>query len=455
MHKQFHLIVKWTALFSLICLCGCASPTALKSDYADYSDVYAKSSNEQLLKNLARLANDDPAYFIQLGTINSQYTFSTMGGFMPSYTKNAPAGAMASGIEHTLMFGGSLSAGLTQNPQFQFLPIAGSNLVEAMLNPITDKVLYTFYDQGYPAELVARTMVASVQHATTTKSDTGIVTNYEYWINNPNDPTYPRFLDFCSTLHYDQRWQVLTVGTGATTTNLVYCGTNSKLPDIVASVQAGLSVKFDTNSDNTVVTQIQPGSFKFVVNNPPDVDFYMKRKALIGLEKFSPASLSELDHKVTGDTQDPETSLSSAVGTAQDFAADHFVLKMRTFEAAMYSVAKEEGYFRRFAEGAQHPPPYPDVAYMIDADGPCAKVTRSNNSTFKVRPIMTLTCPNDPIEKAPPSNLVVHYGDKTYFVGDPTNSTQNKTVFTILTYLYSQTAISTQNLPVQQLIQVQ
>lgn len=44
--------------------------------------------------------------------------------------------------------------------------------------------------------------------------------------------------------------------------------------------------------------------------------------------------------------------------------------------------------------------------------------------------------------------------NQTYYVGDLKDETQNRTVFTLLSYLFAQAAISTQNLPVQQLIQV-
>jgi hypothetical protein len=69
----------------------------------------------------------------------------------------------------------------------------------------------------------------------------------------------------------------------------------------------------------------------------------------------------------------------------------------------------------------------------------------------------------DPQKRLHLSKLVeVDYKNETYSVGDfdgedvyPTDSNQNRAVFTMISYLFSQTAINTQNLPVQQLIQVQ
>jgi hypothetical protein len=62
--------------------------------------------------------------------------------------------------------------------------------------------------------------------------------------------------------------------------------------------------------------------------------------------------------------------------------------------------------------------------------------------------------------------IEINHNHVTYSIGDlegkadplypdGLNPYQNRTVFSIISYLYLQTAISTQNLPVQQLIQVQ
>jgi len=79
------------SLLSLICFSGCINHSALRSDHVGYDEKYADSCNEQLLLNLARLANDDPVHFMQLGSISSAYTFSTGAGFNPSYVNNTPS----------------------------------------------------------------------------------------------------------------------------------------------------------------------------------------------------------------------------------------------------------------------------------------------------------------------------------------------------------------------------
>jgi hypothetical protein len=66
--------------------------------------------NRQLLLNLARLSHDEPAYFIQLGNISSQYKFDSTAGFTPSHASVVHPGGNTNLIQRTLTFGGSLTA---------------------------------------------------------------------------------------------------------------------------------------------------------------------------------------------------------------------------------------------------------------------------------------------------------------------------------------------------------
>src|SRR5439155_25264769 len=112
----------WLLTIPVILFSGCASNT-LRHAYSDYSEVYAESINRQLLLNLARLSNDEPPYFIQLGQINSQFTFNTPAGFTPSHASiTHPSGALANIVQDNLTLGGSISVGATDSPTFQFVP---------------------------------------------------------------------------------------------------------------------------------------------------------------------------------------------------------------------------------------------------------------------------------------------------------------------------------------------
>jgi hypothetical protein len=158
---------------------------------------------------------------------------------------------------------------------------------------------------------------------------------------------------------------------------------------------------------------------------------------------------------------------------ANEFRAGKYSLKMRTFEAVMYGAAKEQAAFKRLAE-----PPgrhiHAEITYQPDDYGTIAYVSLPDHTPFAVRPILTIQYRDK--ERARLTKLTeVTHGNVTYSIGDLTGNavdldplhgqadaqgtktpdTENRTVFTIISYLFSQTAINTQNLPVQQLIQVQ
>jgi hypothetical protein len=180
-----------------------------------------------------------------------------------------------------------------------------------------------------------------------------------------------------------------------------------------------------------------------VTNNVLDVTNYSQYKAVFA---------NGTETNFTYDYQGPVEKLTNALALAKEVLDGNIILKMRTFEAAMYCVAKQEVCFKKLETNNY----LSNITFKNDGYGPYAIVTRADtdHSTFKVRPTMKLTYGDN--ELSPHAKLVeVNYDNVLYSVGDAEGTIQNRTVFTMLSYLFSQTAISTQNLPVQQLIRVQ
>ena len=57
---------------STVLLTGCG-PRRVRADFTHYESSYAVTSNQEMLRNLARLEQHDPTYFFKLGQINSSY----------------------------------------------------------------------------------------------------------------------------------------------------------------------------------------------------------------------------------------------------------------------------------------------------------------------------------------------------------------------------------------------
>jgi hypothetical protein len=508
MRQQINVFAKGIVILPLIWLCGCVSPKALRSDYGNYSEMYADSSNQQLLLNLARESHQDPVYFIQLASISSQYQFTTSVGITPSYVfRHTPAS-----------LGGSLSAGLTQNPVFQFLPLNGSNFVQAVLTPISDKVFYTFYDQDWPANWVLRTMVDSVKIETVvinsmqtnrvpnyntngikepvgtntqpvikyiTKEIKGLVhtndqeieystkeiiepvstntqeaieyittntvksyvqevvtnfsTNVEVYVNDPTDPTYPKFLEFCDNLRNAQTYQTVTVDKDKSGAPTVYSSANPKLSDVVGAIQSGLSVKYDTNTDKIIATK--PDETLKLVTNTNDSPYYHYFKPPM------PTNMLEAN-----------MSFTNAQAFAIKFSREKVTFKTRTFETIMSAVASEGDTFQDYAKTNYT---NNNISFTNDDYGPVAVVYTNE---FKVRPILMINYNKYAVRTRSRLHklIEVEYKNDMYTVGDfdgeevyPNDFAQNRAVFTMISYLFSQTAIDTSKLPVQQLIQVQ
>lgn len=181
--KYIKLCAKWILTLSLVGFCGCANET-LHSDFTNYSAIYGDESNKQLLLNLARLANEDPVYYIQLGSISSEYQITTSLQFTSGNTRTttepvaSSTGNLPKQVANALALSGQANLGAVQTPIFSFVPLTGTNMVQAVLAPINDKLYLTFFDQGFAADLIARTIISRLewQHVYTNAVGTNFTT---------------------------------------------------------------------------------------------------------------------------------------------------------------------------------------------------------------------------------------------------------------------------------------
>lgn len=555
-------------LAGLFVLAGCKTPEigALEHSHQGYAEAYGAVNNDQMLLNLARMANGDPAYFIQLGTFSAQYQFNASLGFNPNNVQNSPgfypsssstpvgltpptfsSGSISEATsEYTkdaLTFGGSAMIGAQASPNFQFLPITGTNLTGFVFNPITDKVFLTLYDQGYSADTLARMMLSEI----TTSSSDGSPETFE---NNPYDPTYGRFLDTCDLLRFDQLAGWLVVGPQGEP-KPVYSGPVDAIPkmsDVVTAINANLKVSYNSTTKILDISQKQsvgagfklgevgPAVQRLAINNLkggtmlPSVEYSNTLAMSVPHGTFTEIYSEETNNfEIVPQSEPDKTStelkafrLAKSIVAASDSAEQ---LKTHTVESAMFHAANEERWYRAKAKAMGNPDlkvllkydavlgfeqdldsPIPgtstsirqslcknrslagcfgsqhekfealydliatnataaqvllnlsgDITFGKDENGPYAVVFRDTGLPLLARPIMLITRDKD---EAPFDRVLVElkYGDGSpkhyYCIGDRGESIENRSVFTLLSYLFAQAGVSTQNLPVQQLIQV-
>ncbi|MDP7639689.1 MAG: hypothetical protein QGG73_08230, partial [Candidatus Hydrogenedentes bacterium] len=67
-----------TAMIAVVALTGCnaVGPKALQSARVDYNEAIAQTWNQQLLLNLVRLKYRDTLIFLEVDSVNTQYSLS-------------------------------------------------------------------------------------------------------------------------------------------------------------------------------------------------------------------------------------------------------------------------------------------------------------------------------------------------------------------------------------------
>jgi hypothetical protein len=398
---------------SILLITGCAGRLALRYNYSGYFNQYGESANQQLLLNLARLRHDEPPYFVQLGQINSQFTFNTSAGFSPSYARITHPQAASGLVQYNTGFGGNFGAGAIESPTFQFVPLNGAAFAKVITEAISPDLFYSFYDQGFHGDALARTMVAYIKFPSGPNS-------YTIYRNQPRDPTYTNFLIFCQGLHIAQRSSALLAEKTSSEEATVY--NNVQLGDAVAAKSAALHVKNDSKDPN-----------KYVVSSSKDQ--WKLKPAANNLPMF-------------------ESEVQDALRNGK------LELQMRTFIATAYGVAKEQYYFAQSVTNNPLKLNFVDPAKLVVELSPSIKTLALE--PFQVKPIITIHYP-----QGVPSNFTklaeVKHDGETYIIGDDessqtalTNSpsVSNCSVFSLISYLFAGTAIDPGKLPVQQLIQV-
>jgi hypothetical protein len=132
---------------------GCATKR-LKIDFTGFEKVYAETSNQEMLLNLARLENRDPTYFFKIGQITSAYKMNVSLAGTAGYalqSTNIAAGSPNGS--------GSPSAIYENDPIFTFIPVNDETNAQLLLKPIPAESFYFLYEQGWRVDQLVRLMV--------------------------------------------------------------------------------------------------------------------------------------------------------------------------------------------------------------------------------------------------------------------------------------------------------
>lgn len=138
----------------LLVMAGCTSvpPARVTTDRIDYGQVVAESWKRQTLLNVVRLRYADAPVFLDVASIINSYT---VGG-----NATAQATLPSRADPNVLTLGGT--GNWSNTPTVTYQPLLGDRFTKSLLQPIPPVSVFQLLQGGWPATLVFRTVVGSV-----------------------------------------------------------------------------------------------------------------------------------------------------------------------------------------------------------------------------------------------------------------------------------------------------
>jgi hypothetical protein len=441
------------ALCLLVCfISGCAA-TRLRVDYKGYENVYAESSNRQLLLNLARLNQHHPTYFFKLGPISTYYKMQgTLAG-----NASQVNGLYTNPLNKTISGGGSTGLSYEQDPTFSFIPVNDDTVAKQLLQPIQSEHFYVLFQQGWRLDQLMRLMVDRIEFQQPGSQSIQVIRNTP---SADNVEGYLTFLRISALAFELQRRGHLMVSGKSHFQPLMAdleMKTGPEAKDIADAQSKGLLWKQDGNKWTLGQNVVEP---EFHLNFPDmrdserichtdrpedkpktpddlliceigkdeDVSILTKAKSL-----RLTLNILKIGFNITGGTptQDPADQLQN--GSA------HFV--MRSLIGAMASASQEQNVFDALLKKAETLTPAQDKI-------PAAEL----------RPLLTLTWNDE--GTLTPSLVELSYLGKSYRVADEksddplSQSSWNRDMFRIIAQLSSQVTVDISKFPLPTVLQL-
>jgi hypothetical protein len=428
-----------------IFLAGCAA-RALRTDYKDYENSYAESSNRQMLLNLARLSEHHPTYFFKMGQITTNYRYqATINGNGTYSPPNYPAGPGG---------GGTPAALYEKDPGFSFVPVNDDATAQQLLKPMQAELFYVLFQQGWRVDQLMRLMVDHIEYKPDPNSD--VVHTIRNVASESNLKDYLTFLRISALAYHlqrrghlifsaDQKFQpVLTSGVSLTgnaapqakdivdawTKNLVW----QQDPANKDSWQLG---QFVTLPKFKLTPSYQPGD----KDHPSNVSAYeveVDMPELANVLSLGP-TLQILDSNGLGfgvleSTGDSSKPAKPGQGSAQ--------LVMRSLIGMMAAAAQEQKTF--------------DALMALAAQDK----TQDPIPAAERQPLLTLNWDRKDVSQLTPALTSLEYMGKTYVVADPRadnplkESSWNRDNFRIITQLVALITVDISKFPPQQILQL-
>ncbi len=138
---------------------GCATqgPVTIRNDRFNFNEAGARSTNEQILLNIVRLRYGEPIYFVDVGSMLSQYSLAaggSVGGSRNSINQLGPIPATAFGVDPqvTGVFSMGADVRYTDSPTITYNPLSGEEFAQRVMARIPLATILDLAMSGWDIE---------------------------------------------------------------------------------------------------------------------------------------------------------------------------------------------------------------------------------------------------------------------------------------------------------------
>ena len=436
---------------SILMFSGCAAKN-LRVDYKQYEDAYARSSNRQMLLNLARLNQHHPTYFFKMGQISSQYRMQASVNGNGTYSPTGyPAGAGG---------GGTPSLLYEKDPIFTFIPVNDDATAQQLLKPMPAELFYVLFQQGWRVDQLLRLMVDHIEYRPDPNSDqVQVIRNAATANNKDSYLTFLRISALCYHLQHhghlvftaEQQFSPIS----AISSKGVKFSDSKNAPqakDITDAFAKNLVWQQDPKNPDTwqlgqMVTvpkfKLSPGYVKAEnghQSNVKDYEIEIDMPELAKVRSLDP-TLQILDSNGMG-FGILENSTPKDAPNAGQIPHGSAQLVMRSLIGMMAAAAQEEDTFDSLMALAKADP------------------TQDPIPPIEMQPLLTLKWDRHDEKSLTPPLVQLDYMGKSYMVADQRAddplkaSSWNRDNFRIITQLVSLVTVDISKFPVQQILQL-
>ena len=148
------------ALLSLACGCRGTGPRSVPGDRFDYNVAGAQSASEQLLLNIVRLRYGEPAYWLEITSMLSQYELKG-GGTLSWFDQTLmplrnPALRAVYGLDPDPALDKQQEANFSfsDRPTISYAPLQGREFADRLMAPIPPAAVILLAESGWPIDRI-------------------------------------------------------------------------------------------------------------------------------------------------------------------------------------------------------------------------------------------------------------------------------------------------------------